>query len=716
MALALRKSEEQLPHPYLSMGEVAYRLSLDPGQVSRLCTNKWQPLGLCRKFGARWGILPDVDSRLGGTRFERRDFEQISELLKSGVKPRHVKRAEAMRDIAIGLADVEPSGRGAVHDVNLYCARVLADDLAGSAGIRKLSKSTLYGWIARYYDGGIAALVRKSTAPGVIEPIGEMAYAKFLTLKAGARKISKAYDVVRNLADTEHAGDPAWAWPSYRTVALRYQHEPRIAKVWMDKGPEAARAYEPKVARSWQNVPAGAILCGDEMTFDFMARVPRDRSWKRARLKLTAWMDVRSRMICGWHISEHANSDTILSAFRMAVKATGTLPNEVLIDNGRDYRSVAGQARRDRKWDEFEPGRIQTAFESLSIEAHYAIKRSPWAKPIEPRFNTLHLDFDAWFPSYWGHKSEGRPWDAQRWTSERIDLLPTEDEVRQSFEAFLLDWHELEVKGDSMFGLSPRQAMQQHYTTSPRICPDNVLEIACCRMFGPVKVGRNGIRHNSSFYGKWDEEVMRLGDQDVYYVADPVDATKIIVCNKDRQSICVANIDHNLGQTQSEVRAAFAKKRTSRRIVKAYPEARHATVATTPQLIARARADARAAQQTPDSALPAASQPESFRMTRSDVAAANDSMQQRAKKAAGAEALRKLHASNKAAELTNDRVIDISHLREVHPAIMDDTPPTKPLSLRSLSAENEDRDDFEPASPRRPLRLRDLSSEEFGNV
>lgn len=691
MALpAVQLDRAKIPEPWIPLGEVAWKLGISPEHATRIAKDRWEPLRLARKFGNRWAVLPDADSRLGGTRFERRDFEQIADLCKAGVKPKYILRAEAQRDIATGFDDFEPTGRGAIADAEAYCAMVLRSDLAIQAGIRFLKKSSLYRWRKTYYAEGIAALARKSDSRGVKTTIGEMAWQRFLEAKAGKRKVRAAWEIVRALVESEHQGEPGWEWPAYRTVALEYQKVPHVAKVSMDEGPNKLRAALPKIARSWEDVPAGGILCGDQMTFDFMARVAGDKTWRRARLKLTAWMDLRSRMIAGWHIADYGNSDTILSAFKMAVGVMGTLPDEVLIDNGQDYKSVAGRSRRERKWDEFDPSRISTAFERLKVEAHYAIVRSPWSKPIESRFRTIHAGFDHWFPSYWGHKTDAKPWDADRWTRERIDLLPTAEEVRDAFARYLVELHERPVVGDGMFGLCPRQALAQFFTTHPRPVDPAVLELCCCRMIGPVSVTANGVRHEGIHYGKWDEPVIRLGGQSVYFLVDPVQADRITLCDADGVPLCIAFADRNLGQTRSEVRAAKNATRAAARIAKAYPQARDFSLLTTDQKIAELRARAAAMSQVPDESLPPPPAPESLRIARPDVADAAERIAGEARRAAGADALRRLHSHNAAAAAVNDRS----------------------LSLRDLPADAGEETEA-PAAPRR-LSLRDLpQAEEF---
>lgn len=648
------------PDCWISIGEAAIKLDLSAGHLRRLCDERLESEGLARKVSGVWHLHAAYHQRLRRP-FDviQRDLAQMADLVAEGVRPRYIELAESRRDIVAGLTAfrfAHPSL--APRELRQhYLGHLAAERLVGpDARVKRLSLSTLYEWERLYADDGLRGLFphyRREGDGDKPPTIGPEAWRAFIQFKhAGSRvKVREAYKLTRGLIALEHADQAGWEWPSYRTILLAYRERVSVAeRTLRDEGPyKFAAKCLPKVARSLEETPAGSHLVGDERTLDLQARVPAaNGTWRRARLKVTAWMDVRSRYFTGWHIAESANSDTILSAFKMACEAAGTLPDQVTIDNGRDYRTVAGRTRRLRKWDEYDSKRVSTAFERLDITAHYAIVRHPWSKSIESRFNTVAERFDKHFAGYWGGRPDQRPWDADAWTRANIELLPTEEEVRDAFAAFLAGLHEEPVAGDGSFGYCPRQLLQQFFTDRPRAVESSVLALCCSRMHGPIKVGRDGVRFSNIIYGKLDEEVWRLQGREVYLLADPVNADRVTLCDADGVPICVAFADRNLGLTRDEVRAASAMHRRATRTVKKYPEARDTLMRTTHQRIAELRSAAAKAERGPEPT-PPERQPASVRLTRSDIAAGAE----RVRRAAGAEAMRRLSCLDEAADGVN---------------------------------------------------------------
>jgi len=108
---------------------------------------------------------------------------------------------------------------------------------------------------------------------------------------------------------------------------------------------------QPYVTRDIEAFRPGEMWLGDHTELDFMVLNDEgkpDRRW------ITAFMDIRTRLLVGYYLSWQPNSETIALAFRAGVLGsqlrafTGTgfepvnitnLPENVLMDNGKDYRS-----------------------------------------------------------------------------------------------------------------------------------------------------------------------------------------------------------------------------------------------------------------------------------------------------------------------------------------------------------------------------------------
>jgi len=369
-------------------------------------------------------------------------------------------------------------------------------------------------------------------------------------------------------------------------------------------------------------------------------------------------------MFVGWHIGERANSDTILSSFKAACLAAETAPAEVIVDHGVDYKAVAGPPHSNRKWDSFDAKHVATAFERLDIETHYAIVRHPWSKIIESHFNAIKNHFDRFMPSFWGGTPDERPFDADAWTKKNLDDLPTLEEVRQAFADFLDAHHEKPQRGRGMEGLSPRQAMRQFFTEEPRAVIPELLELMCCRMHGPVKVTRDGVRYKGITYGKFDHAVWRIQGKQVYVAVDPVEAGFVTLCNEDGAAICRAYADRNRGVTREEVRDAIAFQRRCEKVAKQYPRSRDYLIKTRPGQIANRQKLAAKARQIPDDQLPTPPKRERIKVVRPDLAASAA----RVKRAVGAESMGDPTAPGQATPgvgAVSRRVVDFAKLQGV---------------------------------------------------
>lgn len=682
--------------PWVPISRAAGLLRCNAGALRRRCARQLAAQGLARQIDGQWHIHCSFDPRLR-VPLDRhaRDLQQIAELLAERRKPRYIEIAQARRDVVLDFHAFRLRHSGMdPHEVRrLYLGHLQAERIIGPGRpIRRVGISSFYGWQRMYDADGIRGLLPQYNRPAESRDIGEAAWGAFLRFRFNGNHVSlrQAYKLTAGLGEMEHAGQADWRWPSYQTVlrAFRERVSPH-EQVLADEGPyKFAAKCLPKITRSLEETPAGSHLCGDERILDFQARVPRDRSWVRCRLILTAFLDVRSRFFAGWHIGQSANSDTILASFKSACETMETLPDEVTIDNGKDYRAVAGRTRRTRKWAEFDSKRISSAFERLGVQVHYAIIRHPWSKIIESRFHAVAQGFDKFFASYWGGRTDQRPWDAEEWNDKNIELLPTEEEVRDAWTEFLTAFHGEPVHGDGAFDLSPRELLRRFFTDSPRIAQSDVLALACCRMHGPIKVGRDGVRLNNIIYGKLDQDVWAMQGQSVYLLADPVNADRVTLCDQNGVPICTAWADRNLGMTSDEVRAAEAQRRRATKTVRNYPDARDFLMETTHQRIAQIR---QANTETKSEAETGKRPPAAMRVVRPDIAAGAERM----KRAAGLETMRHLRGVDKAAEAVNrSPALTLSELLAID-GVEDGQAeqPARRLTLADLSRTTEANDD-----------------------
>jgi putative transposase len=107
---------------------------------------------------------------------------------------------------------------------------------------------------------------------------------------------------------------------------------------------------------------------------------------------VTAFNDGRSRRTVGCVVSVQPNSDTILAAFAQGASKYG-LPEEVLIDNGKDYlcQTFAGGRRKLRV--QVDEARVGSMLSRLKVKPHFATPYNAKSKPIERAFRTVKEHF-----------------------------------------------------------------------------------------------------------------------------------------------------------------------------------------------------------------------------------------------------------------------------------------------------------------------------------
>jgi len=475
-----------------------------------------------------------------------------------------------------------------------------ADDLR-VVGIKRLSTRTLYRWDGQksHYDG------RRVRGGGAapLDPRVRDAYLQ-IALHANFENLGEAWRHARDTA--EELGlpmrSPAWfrRWfaREYPNVFVRYCKNKR--KFEADCLPKLKRDYSDIAPLEWISL--------DGRVLDIMCRVPAARhGWRRCRPVLTGVLDVRTRMLVGWDLRECETSDGILAGLKMMHRNFGCA-RHYHADNGEAYKaSIGGRLRKKRKL--LSDPRIDALCRETHAQRHTSIPYQAWAKMIESHWRTMKDRFDRYFWSFWGGSPDERPEGRDRETKLRLDQLPTLEEIREPFAAYLDRRHAEVIDGSGMFDLSPNLAMEQFRSEVRPIDPD-VLEFLCSRVVGPRKVTRDGVVWNNVGYGQFDEDVWKLQGREVYLRIDPDQADFVWICNEAGKPLCRASAGQITGATQEEVREAMRIRARMRKIVKEYAPARDFLLETTPaQIMQRKAAHAQRREQAQRAQLPAAVEP-----------------------------------------------------------------------------------------------------------
>jgi putative transposase len=473
----------------------------------------------------------------------------------------------------------------------------------------KASSRTIHNYYMAFIGGGVAALVderwqaKKQSAP-LDDPF--LAEVKRLYLDPVGRSKQLCFDKARELAEL-----PAnqWPVPTYRSVCRALAKIPPRVIALKRGGDEAYNAAASCNTRDYSTIDSNQLWCGDHHRFD----VSVEFDGKHHRPWLTAWMDMRSRLIVGWRIFLHdPNQDTIIAALVEGGRRHG-FPHEVLIDNGRDYDSQAlqGITKKQRRRGE-KPIVDLGVFGNLQIKVHHAQPYRPQSKTIERFFGTVCERFSKLFETYCGGSPDTRPHNHQ--DQLKAGKAPSLAEFTQAFADWLeADYHARAHGGDAMDGLCPAAAHAANLK-SKRVIGDDRIELVTMKRTPLLKVGRNGVVWRGLSYGRG--ELSALQGQQVFCRIDDSAIHQVHVYRPDGKFLAIAPVNQKIpvNADRQLVREATAESRHEKRVTAEYHQVRMRLHRTLPQRL-RAKAaehrlaDQKAAGQVPSPSLAAVRTP-----------------------------------------------------------------------------------------------------------
>jgi hypothetical protein len=247
--------------------------------------------------------------------------------------------------------------------------------------------------------------------------------------------------------------------PSLSTVRRFIDREvPHAVQTLAKHGKKRLDAEAPPINRDYSTLDVGQVLCGDHHQFDVLVINDEDDG-KLDRPWITAWLDLRSRGLQGWHLSWQPNSQTISFAFSHAVMPKAApvfehlcgLPEAVYQDNGKDYdaKRLTGQTKAQRRAREIDTRLADGLFPQWKIQVLHALPYNARAKAVERWFRTLCMQFSQDQPGYIGSNPSQRTrlvseeqLQHERWLEGKARSTPflTMAEFKRRFEAWLVEY------------------------------------------------------------------------------------------------------------------------------------------------------------------------------------------------------------------------------------------------------------------------------------
>ena len=315
-------------------------------------------------------------------------------------------------------------------------------------------------------------------------------YFKALFLKEGSPSLQTCWDITLGYAIRTTGIDKQY-FPSRMTFLRRLEKELSKSEIYLARNGKTKwnRKYGSYIVRDYSDILCGQVWVSDHAQID-IACLTEDGNivfpW------VTAWRDFKSGKWLGWILQTGSpNSDLIFQSFYYAANEWG-LPKDVIIDNGKDYRSkdFAGGRKNRIKVDTNET-KTTSMLAELNVEVHFALPYNAQTKPIERDFLKIKGLLSKHCVGYRGGNVVERPEKLSK-EVKCGKILPF-GRFKEVFDDFIINvLNKKPSQGKNLNGLSPDQLFDEEFNIIETPSKD-ALKLFCMRTSKTYTIGRNGI-------------------------------------------------------------------------------------------------------------------------------------------------------------------------------------------------------------------------------
>lgn len=327
----------------------------------------------------------------------------------------------------------------------------------------------------------------------------------------------------------------------------------------------------PYIKRTYDDLSSNDIWVCDNHTFDIF--VDDGEHKKPIRVYLTGFLDVRSRKMVGWYVTDAPSSDATLQALRRGIEKYG-IPKRILSDNGREFLTHDIGGRGFRKNGRKDEHYIPTILDNLCIDFRTALVKNARAKIIERAFRDVKDCFSKLFEGYTGGHIKERPERLKTLAKKAANFTPYED-----FEVFVDKYIEgifnyTEHSGIGMKGKTRNQVYSE-CLHEMRVATTEELNLMMLRNSRMVTVKRDGVLlklYNTELTFWSSELVMDHIGEKVYFRWNPDDLSEVRIYDEQDRFLCTAQQQTALGYfaDKEAVAEKMREQRTLERAVSAY--------------------------------------------------------------------------------------------------------------------------------------------------
>lgn len=503
----INSAQEKLNIPaWISIEEACKLLNLKEKTVKDKCRNAefvYKVIQSKRKliYYIKFASLPE---KIQNKFFNKQNFEQTSCYSEA---PAWAK-AQVEKYISI-MKDTEFM-RGAkifdyIQDWNLHNPEY------------KTTYSSVMRMKQRYETDGISGLLSrrgKSNKTTVADIYFD--YFKNLYLVEGAPSLRTCWDLTLGFAMRTN-GVEKENFPSSRSFIRRLQREIPKQSIYLARYGQSAwnRKYGGYIERDYSSITCGKVWVSDHAQID-VACLTTDGNvvfpW------VTAWRDYKSGKWLGWILQTgHPNSDLIFQSFYYSAEKYG-LPKDVIIDNGKDYRSKDFAGGRKKVNVETNEVKTTSMLAELNVNVHFALPYNAQTKPIERDFLKIKELLSKHCVGYRGGNVVERP-EKLALEIKSGKIIPFE-KFKEIFDDFVINvLNKRPSQGKNLNGLSPDELFNQEFKEKITTSKD-ALKLFCSRTSKTFTIGRNGIKDNELGITYWADWMISKTGLKVYLRRD----------------------------------------------------------------------------------------------------------------------------------------------------------------------------------------------------
>ena len=344
-------------------------------------------------------------------------------------------------------------------------------------------------------------------------------YFKNLYLIEGAPSLRTCWDLTLGYAIREFNADRK-TFPSFMAFKRRLDKEIPKQSIYFARYGQSAwnRKYGGYIDRDYSNITCNEVWVSDHAQLDVACF---DSDGKVVFPWVTVWRDYKSGKWLGWILqTKNPNSDFIFQSFYHSAQKFG-LPKDVIIDNGKDYRSKDFAGGRSNFKVDISKGQTSAMLKELNVKVHFALPYNAQTKPLERDFLKIKELLSKHCIGYRGGNVVERP---EKLANEiKAGKIMQFEDFKKIFNDFILNvLNKKPSNGKNLNGSCPDELFYKEY--AEKITPSrDALKLFCMRTSRNFTIGRNGIQDKQLGITYWADWMIARTGLKVYLCRDVQD-------------------------------------------------------------------------------------------------------------------------------------------------------------------------------------------------